>query len=130
MAAGSGRNLRIKKGGVAIAGATTENLTINNEPIDVTDKDDAGWRTYLAEAGVRSVDANCEGYLVDGTLIAVAMGPSSGQNAAYTIEIEGIGTFAGNFFLNPLDIGGEVSGAVTFTTTIASSGAVTFTPAA
>lgn len=128
MAAGSGRNLRIKKGGVAIAGATTENLTINNEPIDVTDKDDAGWRSYLADAGVRSVDATCEGILEDGTLMAVATGAVSGLRAAYTIEIEGIGDFAGDFFLNSLDVGGESAGSITFTASIQSSGAITFTP--
>jgi TP901-1 family phage major tail protein len=128
MAAGSGRKLRIKKGGTSIAGATTENLTINNEPIDITDKDDAGWRTLLADAGVRSVDASVEGYLVDSTLIAVSTGAVSGLNAAYTLEIDGLGDFAGNFFLNSLEIGGETAGAITFTASIQSSGAITFTP--
>jgi TP901-1 family phage major tail protein len=128
MAAGSGRKLRIKKGGVAIAGAQTENLTINNEAIDVTDKDDAGWRTYIADAGVRSIDASVEGVLIDSTLIAVSTGAVSGLLAAYTLEIDGIGDFAGDFYLNSLEIGGETAGAITFTASIQSSGIITFTP--
>lgn len=51
----SGRSLRISRNGSTIAGARTDNFTINNEPIDITDKDNAGWRTLLADAGSRSV---------------------------------------------------------------------------
>jgi predicted secreted protein len=128
MAATSGRKLRIKKGSTAVAGALTENLTINNEPIDITDKDAAGWRTMLADVGVRSVDASVEGILIDSALIAVAMGAASGLLAAYTIEIDGIGDFTGNFYLNSFEIGGETAEGITFTASIQSSGTITFTP--
>jgi predicted secreted protein len=128
MAAVSGRKLRIKKGGVAVAGARTDSLTINNEPIDITDKDDAGWRTMLADVGVRSIDAEVEGVLADSTLIAVTVGAASGLLAAYTIEVDGIGDFSGNFYLNSFAITGEQADATTFTASIQSSGAITFTP--
>ena len=57
MAAIAGRKVRIKRGSTAVAGARADSFTINNEPIDITEKDDAGWRKYLADVGVRSIDA-------------------------------------------------------------------------
>lgn len=129
MAATAGRKLRIKKGGTAIAGARTDNLTINNEPIDITDKSDAGWSTMLADAGVRSIEADVEGILEDSTLIALSVGAVANLLAAWSIEIEGIGTFTGNFYLNSLELGGEQEDAVTFTANIQSSGVITFTAA-
>jgi predicted secreted protein len=128
MAAVSGRKLRIKKGGVAVAGARTDSLTINNEPIDITDKDDAAWRTMLADVGVRSIDAEVEGVLTDSTLIAIAVGTASSLLASYTLEIDGIGDFSGNFYLASFAITGEQADTVTFTASIQSSGTITFTP--
>lgn len=127
MAATAGRKLRIKKGGSAVAGARTDNLTINNEPIDITDKDDAGWRTLLADVGVRSIDATVEGVLLDSTLIAIAVGTASSLLAAYTLEIDGIGDFSGDFYLASFEITGEQEDAIMFTASIQSSGTITFT---
>jgi TP901-1 family phage major tail protein len=125
MAALSGRKLRIKKGSTAIAGARTDNLTINNEPVDITDKDDLGWRTMLSEAGVRSVDATVEGVIVDDVLIEAVM--ASNLISAYTVEIDGFGDFTADWFISSLELGGEQADAVTFTANIQSSGTVTYT---
>lgn len=125
MAALSGRKLRIKKGSTAIAGARTDSLTINNEPVDITDKDDLGWRTMLSEAGVRSVDATVEGVIIDDVLIEAVM--ASNLISAYTVEIDGIGDFTADWFISSLELGGEQADAVTFTANIQSSGTVTYT---
>jgi predicted secreted protein len=124
----SGRKVRIKKNGTAIAGARTTNLTINNEPVDITDKGDAGWRTLLADVGVRSVDATTEGVLKDATLINVALGSAASVLLTdITMDIDGLGTFAGDFFLQGLEIGGEQADAITFSGSFQSSGVVTYT---
>lgn len=127
MPAFTGRKLRIKRGSTNIAGARTDSLTINNEPIDITDKDDAGWRTMLADVGVRSVDAEVEGVLDDATLIAIAVGSATAILQAYTIEIQGLGSFTGNWHLASFAITGEQADAVTFTASIQSSGTITWT---
>ena len=127
MAAQSGRQMIMKKGSTAVAGARTTNLTINNTPIDITDITDAGWRTMLAEVGARSVDADVEGVLTDGTLIAVAVGSGSGLLSAFTVEVNGIGDFTGDWFLSSFAITGQMADAVTFTANIQSSGVITFT---
>jgi len=127
MAALSGRKLRLKRGSTAIAGARSDSITINNEPIDITSKDDAGWRTYLADAGVRSIDCEVQGVTIDSTFLALAVGAGSALLEAYTVEVLGIGSFSGNFYLASLALTGEQADAVTFTATIQSSGAITFT---
>jgi predicted secreted protein len=128
MAAISGRKLRIKRGSTAIAGARSDSITINNEPIDITDKDDAGWRTMLADVGVRSIDCEVEGILTDSTFLALAVGTASSLLEAYTLELDGIGDFTGNFFLASFAVTGEQADATTFTASIQSSGTITFTP--
>ena len=60
MAKVAGRKVKIYKGtgggAVLVAGARADSITINNEPIDITDKGDDGWRTLLNDASVRSVE--------------------------------------------------------------------------
>lgn len=128
MAAISGRKVRIKRGSTAIAGARSDSFTINNEPIDITDKDDAGWRTYLADVGVRSIDCEVEGVLDDSTFLALAVGAGSALLEAYTLDVIGIGEFTGNFYLASFAVTGEQADATTFTASIQSSGTITFTP--
>lgn len=128
MAAISGRKVRIKRGSTAIAGARSDSFTINNEPIDITDKDDAGWRTYLADVGVRSIDCEVEGVLDDSTFLALAVGAGSALLEAYTLDVIGIGEFTGNFYLASFAVTGEQADATTFTASIQSSGSITFTP--
>ena len=132
MAAGSGRRVRISAGSgvgaVAVAGARTDTMTINNEPIDITDKDSAGWTTLLADVSTRNISLSVEGVLVGGTLMAVAAGAGSGLLAAYEVEVETVGTFGGDFFLTSFETGGAHDGENTFTASLASSGAITYTP--
>lgn len=121
----SGRKLRISRGGTTIVGARTDSVTINNEPIDITDKDDAGWRTMIADVGLRTISCEVEGLLKDASLISVSAGTSTALLSACTATIEGIGTFSGNFHLQSLALGAEQADAITFTATLESAGAVT-----
>ena len=121
----SGRKLRISRGGTTIVGARTDSVTINNEPIDITDKDDAGWRTMISDVGLRTVSCEVEGLIKDASLIGVSVGTSSALLSACTATIEGIGTFSGNFYLQSLALGAEQADAITFTATLESAGTVT-----
>jgi len=123
----SGRSLRISRDGTTIAGARTDNFTINAEPIDVTDKDDAGWRTLLADVGTRSVSADVEGVLKDAVLIAAATGTASLLLEECVITVTGIGTLTGDFMLSSLQLGAEMADAVTFTATLESGESLTVT---
>jgi len=120
----SGRALRISRNGVSIVGARTDNVTLNNEPLDITDKDDSGWRTMLADAGARSVSCEVQGILKDDALIADATGDA--ETVLLTecvVTISGLFTLTGDFYLQGLQLGAEQGDAVTFTATLESSGA-------
>jgi predicted secreted protein len=121
----SGRALRISRDSTAIVGARTDNFTINNEPVDITDKDDDGWRTLLADAGLRSISADVEGVLKDATLIGVSVGTASALLESCELDVDGIATFTGNFLLTNLALGAEQGDAITFTANLESSGTLT-----
>lgn len=124
----SGRALRISRGGVSIAGARTDNVTLNNEPLDITDKDDAGWRTMLADAGARTVSCEVQGVLKDDALIADAVGDATTVLLTEcVVTITGLFTLTGDFYLQGLQLGAEQGDAVTFTATLESSGSFVVT---
>lgn len=117
----SGRAVRINRNGVNIVGARTDSVTINNEPIDITDKDDGGWRTLLADAGLRSISCEVQGVLKDSTLLADSVGnPTSTLLRECIVTISGIGTLTGDFMLQALQLGAEQGDAITFTATLES----------
>lgn len=117
-------------GGTTVTGARTKNITINNEPIDITSDDDNGWRALLNEdPALRSIDMSVEGITKDAQLINLAMTGGSGLISGYALELEGIGTFTGNFHIGSLQLGATYNEAVTFSCSIASSGEITWTPA-
>jgi len=123
----SGRKVRISRDGVAVVGARTDSVTLNNEPIDTTDKDDLGWRTMIADVSARSVSCEVEGVLKNATLLGISVGTTSALLEACTVEIEGISTFSGDFYLQNISLGAEQADAVTFTATLENSGVITAT---
>lgn len=124
----SGRSVRISRAGSNIVGARADSVTINNEPLDITDKDDSGWRTMLADAGVRTVSCEIEGVLKDDTLLVDSVGTAStALLKECVVTISGIGTLTGDFYLNSLQIGAEQADVVTFTATLESGENMTAT---
>ena len=123
-----GRSVRISRAGANIVGARADSVTINNEPLDITDKDDSGWRTMLADAGVRTVSCEIEGVLKDATLLTDGVGTAStALLKECVVTISGIGTLTGDFFLNSVQIGAEQADVVTFTATLESGENMTAT---
>ena len=133
MAKVAGRKVKIYKGtgggAVLVAGARADSITINNEPIDITDKGDDGWRTLLNDASVRSVEMTVSGLLDGSSLIAASLGVTTALFDDYEIRIEGIGTAAGDFFFASMEITANHDGAAEFSASIQSSGIVTWTAA-
>lgn len=124
----SGRAVRISRSGVNIVGARTDSLTINNEPLDITDKDDSGWRTLLADTGLRSVSCEVEGVLKVDTLLSDSVDdPTTALLKECVVTISGIGTLTGDFMLQGLQLGAEQADVVTFTATLESGESMTAT---
>jgi TP901-1 family phage major tail protein len=118
----SGRNVRWSRGGVQIAGARSDNLTVNAEPVDITDKDANGWRTLLADVGVRTVSGSVSGVMKNATLVSVMTGSATAILTSCEMEIGGIYAMTGNFHLSNLTVTGEQQDAVTFEAELQGSG--------
>jgi len=129
MAAASGRNVYISRGATRITGATADTITFNAGEIDITDKQDAAARTLLADVSVRSVDLSITGVLKDATYLAIMLGTASSILAEYTVTITGIGTAVGDFHMSSFEVTGEKEGAIEYSATLASSGAIVWTGA-
>lgn len=124
----SGRSVRISRNGSNIVGARADSVTINNEPLDITDKDNLGWRTMLADVGLRSVSCEIEGVLKDTVLLSDSVGTATtALLKECVVTISGIGTLTGDFMLQGLQIGAEQADVVTFTATLESGENMTAT---
>ena len=130
MAAESGRDLRISynagAGMAVVAGARSDSLTFNNEAIDITDKDDAGVRTYLDDVSLKSMSMSCTGVAKAATYAALAQAAGSGTALHdFQIEFGSFATYSGQFFITSFESTGEQADTMTFTMSLESSGAIT-----
>ena len=117
-----------------LCGLNSKSITINNSSIDVTTPDcttpeGALWTQTLA--GLKNVSVSGDGYFEDSVTEArmntVAMSADNACN--FQIVIPDFGTYAGSFRISSLEFGGESEGGVTYSLSLESNGAVTFTAA-
>lgn len=128
MAAISGRDLVVKQSSTAIAGVRTTSLSIDNSPVDITSKDDSGFRTLGGFSGQRTLDITLEGVWVDQVISDIASGADTGLLLNdITIE-DSEDTIAGDFFVASYEMSGAHDGEVTYSVTLQSSGEWTVTP--
>ena len=135
MAAEKGRAFLIKRGDGAttevfttIAGMRSTSLTINNEMVDITSKDSAGVRTLLADGGVASVTVSGSGVFTDSaTEVLIQTSALAMTLDNYEILFESGDKFSGAYQVTSLERAGEHNGEVTYSLTLESSGAITFT---
>jgi predicted secreted protein len=127
----SGRKVLLYKGtggsAALVAGGRETGVSINNEPIDITDKSDDGWRTLLADPSVRSVDISMEGLFDAATYLSLGVGVVSGLTDDFEVRFDLVGTFAGKFMLSTVGAGTPHNDAVTQSLTLVSSGVITWT---
>lgn len=109
--------------------ARTKTITVAGEPIDITQDCDGAFRTLLNTPATRSIDMSVEGVIRQDDWASIALDPASSNFLEqYALIIPGLGTITGDFFLGNFEIGAEYQDAVTFSATVQSSGAWTFTP--
>lgn len=128
--ADSGRGLLIKIAATAIAGARVNTMTVDNSPVDITDIASGGFRELANFSGQRSMDLGVSGVWDDKVFRGKALAADSALLLAdATLDFADGGDIAGDFFLASYEENGEHDGEVTFTATLQSSGAFTYTPA-
>lgn len=133
MAGHNGRALTFDWDSTTLVGVRTRGFTITNDYVDVTTDDDSGWRTLLASPGLRSIEMTVGGITSDEVLLGEIM---AANIAATTLDanlptsLAVPGSLSGSFLISSFEQTGEHDGAVEFTATFMSSGAVTYTASA
>jgi TP901-1 family phage major tail protein len=117
-----------------LCGLNSKSLTINNSAIDVTTPDCTSPEGLLFTetlAGLKNISVSGDGFFEDSTAEArmntVAM--QNDNQANFEIVVPDFGTYAGAFRLTSVEFGGETEGGVTYSISLESTGAVTFTAA-
>lgn len=134
MAAQKGSAMLMKHGNGAspevfttIGGLRSTTITLNDEPVDVTNKDSSGVRALLIGAGVTTVSVSGSGVFTDAASEASLrgeMGAAAANNWQFLIP--DFGTYTGAFILTSLEYAGEFNGEVTYSCSFESNGAITF----
>lgn len=127
MPASIGRAMSFERDGQVIAGLRTKNLTINNEPVDITTDDASGFRTLMEESAERQIDASVEGLLFDDDLIMQAVQGEALITSA-TATLPSGATVTGDFRLNNVEVGAEYNDAITISAELHSTGEFTWSP--
>lgn len=132
MAAQKGRLHLLKLGasgaGGTIAGVKNLTVSINNELVDITNKDSGGWRELLEAAGTQGVDISFDGVASDSATYETFKGYSQ-TNSANVYYILGADNDAieGSFHIASFQEQSSFNDAIAFSATLQSSGAITFT---
>ena len=132
MAAQKGKDLLVKintsgSSFDTVGGLRSTSISINDEPVDITNKDSANARTLLATAGTQSMTISGSGVFVDDAQIQLIRGSlANGAFKNFQLVIPDLGTYEGAFMIASLEFAGEFNGEVTYSLTLESSGAISF----
>lgn len=122
----------------SVAGMRTNSITLNNESVDITNKDsvngsDKLFRELLEKGGMQTVSISGEAVFVDATTYETFRDRALGNtHHSYRVEIPGASTAAGGYYQGTFmiashDLSGGYNDSVTYNLTLESAGEVTFT---
>jgi TP901-1 family phage major tail protein len=131
MAAERGSAFLLKLGGgspatyATVAGLKTTQLTVNGDPVAITNKDSGGWRELLSGAGVRSVSVAAGGIFTGSAAeVQVRNLALGGQIAPFELSFESGERMQGSFLVSRLEYAGDFNGERNYSLALESSGAV------
>ena len=106
---------------------TEHTLSINNEQVDITTKDDNRWGS-MASYGKREVVITGSGIVSDDTAFAKleTIAQTAGDNLSYRVEYGNSKTLTGSFNLSGLEYSAPNNDAQRFSLTLNSDGTITF----
>jgi len=134
MAAQKGRALLMKIGDGAspeafttIGGMRSTNITLNDETVDITNKDSTNnARELLAQGGIKSGTVSGSGVFTDSASETTLYGKwHAATNSNYQFLVPDLITITGAFQLTTLEYAGEYNGEVTYSFTFESAGDLT-----
>ncbi|MEO9470354.1 phage tail protein [Parasphingorhabdus sp.] len=108
-----------------MAGLRTTHMSVNGEPVAITNKDSGGWRQLLSGAGVRSVSVSGAGVFTGSDAeTRIRDHALNGLIDAYQLSFEGGEILQGDFLVTRLDYSGDYNGERSYTLSLESSGAI------
>ena len=134
MAAQLGKSLLLK---INISGTMTTlggmrstSMTLNDEMVDITNKDSGSQRFLLAAGGISSMSITASGVFTDSTAETTLRSKfATSTFESYNVIVPDLGTYAGTFMITSLEYAGEYNGEATYSVTLESAGSVTFSAA-
>lgn len=111
-----------------IGGMRSSSIVLNDEMVDASTKDSRS-RVLLPQAGIQSMTISGSGVFTDSNAEQQLRTDFGGSFNIYNFFIPDLGTFAGTFQITSLEFGGEHNGEATFSVTLESSGAISFSAA-
>lgn len=127
MAEEYGRKITLTWNGASIDGVREKSLSINGEPANVTNDDDSGVRQLLDEDAEVSVDVELSGVTDSNVLRKAKLDGGAALQATVVITYTSGDDITGTFHLGNYSEGQPYNEATTFTATLMSTGAVTYT---
>ena len=113
---------------IGIAGFRSNGITLNQEGVDISNKDSSGFREMLAGAGIISVSVSGTGVFLNSaseTLLRKRFGTN--EHHEYEIILPGTGSWKGRFMIESLEFAGDYNNEVNYTLSLSSDGIITFT---
>ena len=133
MAAQKGRLFLLKQGtaaaGTTIAGLRATRFRVNQQTVEVTNKDSTNqWRELLAGAGVRSLAIEASGVFQDSAVEETVRGYAfAGTANAFGLVFENLDKIDGSFIVSSFERAGDHDDEEQYSLTLESAGAITFT---
>ena len=119
-----------------VGGLRSTSMTINNEMVDISSKDSNPFisgaknkaRDLLEGAGISSMTITASGVFTDSSTENLVRGFALDQTIkGYVLVFPDGSTLAGNFLVTSYERGGEFNGEETYSLTLESSNALTYT---
>ena len=129
MASEYGRKVDFLWNASAVLGVREKSLSINGEPVNVTSDEDDGVQALLAEDAESSVQIELSGVTKDTVFRVAKLGGGAALQEDVSLTYTNGDELSGTFHLGAYSEGQPYNEAVTFTATLMSTGAVTYTPA-
>jgi predicted secreted protein len=110
-----------------IGGYRNASVTVNNNPVDITNVGSGGFQEMLADGGTQSVGISFDGIVIDNTPLETLMAQGHDRTSIhYKFNFASGGIIAGQFVVVSINYGAAHDGAQTFSAQISSNGVVSF----
>jgi predicted secreted protein len=112
-----------------IGGVRTNGVTLNNNPVDITNVSSNGFQELLADGGTQSLSISIDGVVANDAAFKTMQTQADDRTLIwYKLAFGAAGVISSRMAVVSLQLGLPHDGAQTFSATLSSSGTITFTP--